>query len=727
MPRLLSLAVVYTLAASAFAAEKELTVEELVERCRKSVVVITVEGRDGKRQGIGSGFIISQDGLIATNMHVIGEGRAIGVELADGKKLKPVAVHATERSADLAIIRVDARDLPALDLGDSEKLKDGQAVVALGNPQGLKHSVVSGVVSGRRMLDGRNMIQLAIPVEPGNSGGPLLDRAGKVHGILTLKSAVTENLGFAMPINALKPLLEKPNPVPMAKWLTFGKLDADDWTTLFGARWRQRAGRIIVDGMGQGFGGRSLCLSTQPIPDLPCEIAVSVKLGDESGAAGLVFYADGEEKHYGFYPSNGELRLTRFDGPDVFTWKILAQRRSEHYRPGDWNHLKVRLDKGRFRCFVNHQLVVESTDDGLTKGRAGLAKFRETEAEFKQFQIAKSIDVAGSSEAAARLKKVVDGLNLQKPAPSETVESLARDASAARVLHERARALDQQAAQLRQLAGQVELHQACAELKKALDGADEKIDLANAALLAAKLDHGDLDVSVYRRDIDRMGQKLGQSLPNNADHKTKLDALNKFFFEDRGFHGSRGDYYHRSNSYLNEVIDDREGLPITLSVLYMELGRRIGLTMEGVGLPGHFVVRVRPAKGEPQLVDVFGGGKTLSEKEAADKVLSTAGIELAPEHLKAVSKRAIVIRILHNLLNLARDDRDIPGALRYLTAIVEIDPEAAPERWMRAILRYQTGQRALARVDTDWLIEHEPKGIDLKHVRELQKLLAREE
>ncbi len=84
-------------------------------------------------------------------------------------------------------------------------------------------------------------------------------------------------------------------------------------------------------------------------------------------------------------------------------------------------------------------------------------------------------------------------------------------------------------------------------------------------------------------------------------------------FTERGFHGSRGDYYNRSNSYLSEVIDDREGLPITLSVLYIELARRLGVRLEGVGLPGHFVVRHVPAKGEAQLIDVYEGGQPLTQ------------------------------------------------------------------------------------------------------------------
>src|SRR5262249_37001522 len=153
-------------------------------------------------------------------------------------------------------------------------------------------------------------------IEPGNSGGPCLDRRGRVLGVVTMKSAVTENLGFAVEVNSLKPLLEKPNSVPIARWLTIGAIDPKEWTTLFGARWRQRAGRIEVSGAGDGFGGRSLLLWNGDVPEKPFEIGVMVKLNDEAGAAGLVFHADGGNKHYGFYPSAGKLRLSRFDGAD---------------------------------------------------------------------------------------------------------------------------------------------------------------------------------------------------------------------------------------------------------------------------------------------------------------------------------------------------------------------------------------------------------------------------
>src|SRR5262249_51447336 len=151
----------------------------------------------------------------------------------------------------------------------------------------------------------------------------------------------------AVAVSDLKTLTGKPNPVPLERWLTIGAIDRGQWEPLFGARWQQRAGRILVDGPGSGFGGRSLLLAQGEPPPLPYELAVTVKLDDEAGAAGLVFHSDGGQRHYGFYPSNGRLRLSRFEGPDVFSWHVLAEKPSEHYRPGEWNCIKVRIETDR--------------------------------------------------------------------------------------------------------------------------------------------------------------------------------------------------------------------------------------------------------------------------------------------------------------------------------------------------------------------------------------------
>ena len=705
------------------AEEQAASVVQLAEQARKSVVVVTVSGRDGKQHGLGSGFIISADGLIATNLHVIGDGRPITVETADGKKFEVTEVHAFDRPLDLALVRVNAKDLPALPLGDSDSLKQGQAVVAIGNPHGLKHSVVAGVVSGTREIDGRQMIQLAIPIEQGNSGGPVLDMQGRVHGLLTMKSAVTENLGFAMPSNALKTLIAKPNPTLMSRWLTIDPLDPQKWTTLFGARWQQRAGRILVDGMGSGFGGRSLCLSQVPLPEAPFEIAVSVKLNHEAGAAGLVFCADGSDVHYGFYPSNGKLRLSRFDGPDVTSWNVLTEVQNVNYRQGDWNALKVRFEKGKILCFVNDSPAIESTDATLTGGKVGLAKFRATEAEFRSFRVGKGL----ADDVAARLKQAVNELPADAAARPDAAAKFADDSLAGvAALRERALALEHQAQQLKKLAQAVHHRRVEKELAKLLDKPnDDEIDLFHAALLVALLDNEEVDVEGYRQEIERMAREISKEIAPEADEATRLAALNKYLFDEHGFHGSRSNYYHRSRSYVNEVIDDREGLPITLSVIYIELSRKIGLKVVGVGLPGHFMVRHEPSQGESQLIDVFERGQVIPRADAEKLVREVTERAPTDADFAAASKRAIIVRMLGNLRGLAERASDADGLLRYLNAILTITPEAGEPRWTRARLLLYSGRRAEAIVDADWLLEHHPEGINLNQVDELRRALDR--
>jgi serine protease Do len=701
------------------------SVADIAEAARKSLVVVLHTGRDGKQNGLGTGFVVAKDGLIATNLHVIGEGRPIAVQFPDGKVHKVTAVHASDRKLDLAVVRIDARDLVPLELGDSGTLKPGQPIVALGHPRGLKYSVVSGVLSGQRDLEGMSMLQLAIPIETGNSGGPVLDMRGRVHGIVTMKALVTPNLGFAVPSNALKPLLAKPNSVPMSRWLTIGRLDKSEWQTVFGGGWRQRAGRIIADGTGSGFGGRTLCLAQQPLLKVPFEVAVTVKLDNESGAAGLVFASDGKDKHYGFYPSGGRLRLTLFNGPDVFSWKILKEFPSTHYQPGQWNTIKVRVENHKFQCYVNEHLEVEQEETSLTGGAVGLAKFRDTIAEFKDFAVAARIRSSKpADEVIARLTKTIEAISFKQPISSKVVDSLVPDGpTGMALLRQRALQLEQQATQLRKLAQAVHHQKTLADLARAVEPQEKELDLLRAALLIAKLDNEDLEAGSYQKEVDRMAREVAEALPKDASETAKLKALNKFLFQERGFHGSRFEYYTRANSYLNEVIEDREGLPITLSVLYMEIARRLKLNVVGVPLPGHFVVRHEPAKGSGQLIDVYDGGTFLSAKDAEQIVQKFTGKPLKKEQLAAATKKQILVRILHNLKNVAVEEQDRDGVLRYLDGIVTINPDAGQERWARAFLRFQAGDREAARTECDWLLEHNPMGVPLERVRELREIL----
>ena len=702
---------------------EDLTVEQLAERAKDSVVVITVTGRDGKSHGLGTGFVVSSDGLIATNLHVIGEARPISVELKGGRKYPVTAVHASDRKLIWRWSASPRRICPPCRWPLASAPRKASRSWYW-ESQGLRHSVVSGVVSLAE-IDEREMLQLAIPIEPGNSGGPVLDMRGRVLGIVTMKSLVTDNLGFAMPVGQLGPLLEKPNTVPMDRWLTIGTLNAKEWTTLFGARWQQRAGRIYVADQGEGFAGRALCLTNEELPELPYEIGVSVKLDDESGAAGLVFHSDADQRHFGFYPSAGKLRLTRFDGESVYSWNVLFNESSRHYKPGEWNELKVRIEPERVLCYVNDQLVVESRDRGLPPGKVGLAKRRNTHAEFKRFRVAKEIPSQRiETELADRLTAEVDKLPpFKELMPTQLGELAAQPLASGQVLRERAKRFEQQAAHMRQLANDVHVRAVCEELRAELErgaAAGGELNLARCALLISRLDNEEVDVEENLALLDEMAADIIASLPADATEQARLDALTNYLFTENGFHGSRTDYSHQANSYLDRVLEDREGLPITLSLLYMEVGRRLGLKLEGVGLPGHFVVRFVPQTGEPRVLDVFDGGKVLSRDDAAVKVMETTGEPLKESHLATADAQLILRRMLANLIRIGQDNGDKEAMLRYMEAVVTIDPTSVPDRGMRALLRSETGRRAAALADLDQFLDEKPAGLDLERIREMR-------
>jgi len=686
------------------------TTADLAETIRPSLVKITQLGREGT-DGIGSGFVVSEDGLIATNLHVIGEARRLQVEMHDGKTHAVTAIHASDSQLDLALLKIDAKDLQPLTLGDATKIRQGDPIVAMGAPEGLGFSIVQGVLSATRDIEGQDMLQVAVPIEKGNSGGPLLDMQGRVLGILTLKSLKTDNLGFAMPVNELQKLIATPNPVPMSRWLTIGVINSKLWQPRFGAQWTQHAGVIRSEQPGSGFGGRALCLSTQKVPEETFEIATTVRLDDESGAAGLSFCADGGDKHYGFYPSGGKLRLTRFDGPDVYSWTILADVPSDAYKPGDWNALRVRVEPGRIVCFVNGKQVIESDDTGLRGGSAGLCKFRTTVAEFRNFRVGADLaEKPLQPEIAAKMRSKVEEFIAAAVTRDQTLNSLLDDPAAARrVLVEQRRKLEEEAVKLRELERELHRREMTKEILAELAKPEPEVNLMRCALLLARHDNPEIDLNAYLNSFKAMVADLKDDPDIKQGTITAVKRLNRYLFEENGFHGSRGDYENRSNSYINEVIDDREGLPITLSVLYVELAAALGVQgVFGVPLPGKFMVGYREGpEGELNLVDVFERGKLLTVEQASLDLTNGGGFP--EEALNPTTKKSILLRMLRNLMGAAFDaSRSLGETLPYMNLLLAIDPEAATERLTRAQMRERLGEKSGAREDVSWLIENFP-------------------
>ncbi|MDG2224102.1 MAG: transglutaminase family protein [Rubripirellula sp.] len=684
----------------------------IIDQVRPSTVTIQVRGRDGGQIGLGTGFAIDSTGLLATNFHVITEGRPLTVEMASGRQLPVLAIEASDRRRDLAIIRVDVGEnpLPALKLSDAPLPDQGTQVLAFGNPLGLRDSVVTGIVSAVREMDGRPMIQLAMPTQPGNSGGPLVDLKGNVVGIVNMKSAVDDNLGFAIPSDQLNLLSDQPNPISIARWVRLGQIDPETWTPLFGASWTQRGSILNAQGLGTGFGGRSLLLSNKnTLPNPPFEIAVDVRLDDESGAAGLAFLADGKDKHYGFYPSDGKLRLTCFQGPSVYSWQVLEEVESDHYLPGEWNRIRVRVDTDKLLCYLNGKLVIESNDRQLSGGKVGLVKFRDTKPAFKRFQFGDQLQLPTlSAPLKTALANLIDKPDRLVDFTSEQRIELGRARHIVnREISREVSELEQRISQLRRVAEDLELVPTLRELENALREEETHSDrLLRATLAIAKLDQPDLDIGAYVDRVQEMTCEIRDSLTKEANSAERRDALHRFLFQENGFRGGRAEYYHPANSHLNQVIDDREGLPITLSILYMSLGQALDLDMQGVGLPGHFVVR--DATEEPQvLIDVFEQGNLLSREDANRLVTNHSGRPLNDADLLPQNVQQILTRVLSNLVGGAGRRQDLSAIHRYCEALVIVDPDSIESRRMRAQVRMMTERDAAALADFDYLIENE--------------------
>ncbi|MBD37032.1 MAG: hypothetical protein CMI28_03020 [Opitutae bacterium] len=703
--------------------------KNLATLIKPSVVVIESVDRNGYEGGRGTGFVVREDGVIATNFHVIGEHRDFSVRLSDGRTFRPHSILAIDRDRDLALIKIEAKGLPVLQLGNSQDLIPGQAVLSIGNPLGYEHSVSRGVIAAIRELefgDGRPMVQVAIPIEPGSSGSPALDLNGNVIAILSIKSGGA--MGFGVPVNELKRLLGELDPIPIKNWLTIGALDQLEWKAMMNGSWKQRAGIISAVGLGDGFGGRMLCLNQTKFPKLPYEMEVEVKLENESGAAGLIFHSDGKDKHYGFYPTNGSLRLTRFEGPNVFSWKILQTIPSEAYRLNEWNRLRVRLEEnGRMICSVNNEVVIDLVDHGFERGQVGLCKFREPTARFRFFRVSKRFPKSKVTPAFTnQVRKLVRPLlHRDSLEPSEIDELVNMGNPTPQALRDHAMELEKKAKQIKLLAREVRERLVIEELAKSLRIEERgSVDLLRSALLIARLDNENFDLDSYLEKADLLAGKIEKSFTKSSTQEEKLLILVKQLFGEMGFHGSTLDYHHRSNSYMNEVIDDREGLPITLSILLIELANRLDLPVSGLGLPGHFMAIYKEdppgeksgkRKSRELLIDSFGG-KIVSREEAS----RITGVTLDEKDFEPVSNRDIITRMLRNLIQSAEREEDSVARLRYVDAIIAIDPNDRYTRAMRAMVHYGEGRFTDALIDIDFLIEKNPDAPELDPLKVLR-------
>jgi regulator of sirC expression with transglutaminase-like and TPR domain len=247
---------------------------------------------------------------------------------------------------------------------------------------------------------------------------------------------------------------------------------------------------------------------------------------------------------------------------------------------------------------------------------------------------------------------------------------------------------------------------------------DDRIDVLTGALLIAKDEYPRLDVGRYRDLVDELAEPLGILAGLRAEEQA--DRVSELLFGQLGFRGNRDDYYDTRNSFLNDVLDRRLGIPISLSVVYVEVARRAGVQASGVGFPGHFLVRVERDSGEPIVVDPFSGGRVVGKSTLESMAEENSKARrLARSLIAPATPREILVRMVTNLKGIYASRGESARVLIVQSRIIELLPDSAAEVRDRALLAMRLGAPRLARQDIARYIELSPDASDLAEMRRL--------
>jgi regulator of sirC expression with transglutaminase-like and TPR domain len=257
------------------------------------------------------------------------------------------------------------------------------------------------------------------------------------------------------------------------------------------------------------------------------------------------------------------------------------------------------------------------------------------------------------------------------------------------------------------------------ELIALLSGASDAVDLDRAALALARIEHPGLDPRPFLSLLDSYAVELAGRLAGGHNGQEYVAEANAFLFDEVGFHGNTADYYDPRNSCLNDVLTERAGIPITLSLVYMEIARRLAKPVYGIGMPGHFLVQYDDGAFSTY-IDAFHGGALLSPADCFRVARQMSGAEVAsdPGLLQPVSKRQIATRMLNNLRNVYFTRQAHAKASEVMELVIAANPANADEYRNRAAVRVHLRQFAGAREDLETYLRLAPAAADRAAVEE---------
>ena len=256
---------------------------------------------------------------------------------------------------------------------------------------------------------------------------------------------------------------------------------------------------------------------------------------------------------------------------------------------------------------------------------------------------------------------------------------------------------------------------------------DERINLARAALAIARIEYPNLDPVPYLAKLEDMASRVRRRVSGYSNTQEVLRAINGVLFEEEQLKGNTEDYFDPRNSFLNEVLERKLGIPITLALIYSEVARRVGLPLFGVGMPGHFLLKHYDADGRQLILDPFSRGAQLTPQDCQRRLeqIYAGQMPMQPEFLAAVSKRQWLTRILNNLKTIYLSQRNFRRAVQIVDLVLVIYPRSPEDVKQRAVLRYNVDDLSGALKDFEDYVKMSPDASDTEEIRQTALSLRR--
>ncbi|MEM8953555.1 MAG: serine protease [Verrucomicrobiota bacterium] len=528
---------------------------------KKGFVTVYQYGVNGNRIGLAGGILLNDGEHVATCFHSIGLHRRVGIVTPNGKELYPKELVALDIPNDIAILRLPKKITGGLPLAQSDPAV-GAPIGAMGNPGGDREYFVTGVVAApiEHFFD-TPKIPLALAIEQGNSGGPVINSNGEVVGMVAAKDLERPGIGYATPTSKLSALLARPDPIPFKEWCKSARIDRKSWRPENKNLWSERVGRLVFQSHAPEEPPH-LCQATKQ-PSGKNGVALHTEVTSAAYAcAGIAFDINTDGSHFAWIAAPGAVQLLHL--PASATGKratVIAQYGIAHDFPAhgqQWTKLRIELAEDELRCFANDVLL--HTSPAPETRHWGLHVSGGSHAEFKN----------------------TAALSLSPPS------LLGEDSN--RELLTKAHEMDLQAAAIRQHAHQLNETNVRSQLIRTLTGSKKNIPLIAAGLRMAQLNDPGLDLSVYHFQFEMLQSKIARELNDQpANPASVAAAIHKVIHEDGQF-----TVLHRDDGTNPRILEDprnlfenREGGVLSMQALELDLARASGLNhAQSTNIPG---------------------------------------------------------------------------------------------------------------------------------------------